>query len=278
MQPFVFLPIHPALQHLLESIVVMNFDFAKSDIETVYQYPWSAKAHIFFRIDENPFLVKTVGHKDFSVVPPNLIMGARLKNDIVNLGGKKHFVVITFKPSGLFRFTGIPLHEITNIDIDASAVFGSEIEEVEMRLKEAGNNLGIKKVIEDFFLKRLFKTRPMIGFDEAINLQTLYRGNIPIEKLAHYANISIRQFERQCYSRLGVSPKLFSKLTRFATAYLLKEKNPELNWLDIAYEAGYYDQSHFIRDFKAFSGYTPAVAEAMLSNSIKIMTALEGKE
>jgi len=277
-QPFVFLPIHPALKQLLESIVVMNFDFSKSEMDSVYTYPWSAKAHLFFQVSEAPLLVKTVGEKDFIAVPSALIMGSRLKNDIVNLGSKRHVVVVTFKDGALHRLIGVPFHEITNVDIDASLLWSTEIREIEMRLKEAKNNWEIKNITDNFFLSKLNRLKETSGFDSAIDLLVANNGNISIEQLAHQANISLRQFERKCNERLGLSPKLFARLTRFAGAYLRKEKNPKLSWLDITYTAGYFDQNHLIRDFKSFSGYTPTVIDAMRSTSINVMTALEGKD
>jgi len=276
MQPFVFLPVHPALQQLIESVVVMNFDFTQSPLHQTYCYPWSAKAHLFFQISDIPLLVKAVGEKDFAAVPSNLIMGARLKNDMVNLGAKRHVVVITFKAGSLYRLIGIPLHEITNVDIDASLVWNTEIREVEMRLKEAKNNCEIKNIIDVFFLGKLSRIKAMNGFDSTIDLLVAKNGNLPIEQLAYQSNISLRQFERRCNERLGVSPKLFARLTRFAGAYLLKEKNPNLSWTDITYDAGYFDQNHLIRDFKSFSGYTPGAIEAMMPTSVNVMTALEG--
>ncbi|WP_447642813.1 MULTISPECIES: helix-turn-helix domain-containing protein [Chitinophagaceae] len=276
MQPFIFLPVHPALQQLLESVVVMNFDFTQSALNQTYCYPWSTRGHMFFQISEEPVLVKIPGEDNSYAIPRNLIMGARLRNDIVDLGIKRHVIVITFKAGSLHRLTGIPLHEITNADIDASLLWNTEIREVEMRLKEAGNNCEIKNIIDAFFLGKLNRLKEFNGFDSAIDLLVAQNGNIPIEYLAYHANISLRQFERRCNERLGVSPKLFARLTRFAGAYLLKEKNPKLSWLDITYETGYYDQNHLIRDFKSFSGYTPGAIDAMMPTTINVMTALEG--
>lgn len=276
MQPWQFLPVHPALRQVLESVVVMNVDFTQSTLDPVYCYPWSARAHMFLQISEEPVLVKIPQEEKFYAIPANLIMGARLRNDLVNLGVKRHVVVITFKAGVLQRLIGIPLHEITNLDINASLVFATEIREMEQRLKEAKNNTEIKNIIDRFFLSKLSVIKEENAFDKAIDYLVANNGNVAVSKLAYHANISMRQFERRCNERLGVSPKLFARLTRFAAAYLLKEKNPTLSWTSIAYEAGYFDQNHLIRDFKSFSGFTPAVIDAMMSTSMHVMSVLEG--
>jgi AraC-like DNA-binding protein len=56
---------------------------------------------------------------------------------------------------------------------------------------------------------------------------------------------------------VGVSPKQYLKIMRFQKAILAIEKNASIQWSRIALESGFYDQAHFIHDFKLFSGFTP---------------------
>jgi AraC-like DNA-binding protein len=69
--------------------------------------------------------------------------------------------------------------------------------------------------------------------------------------------LSTRQFERQARIRLGLPPKLYARIVRFFFAFRLKRKRPDLTWTAISNTCGYFDQMHFIRDFKAFAGATP---------------------
>ncbi len=66
----------------------------------------------------------------------------------------------------------------------------------------------------------------------------------------------MRQFERKFKQFSGFSPKLFSRIIRFQSA-IKKYDDKKMPLTEIAYECGYYDQSHFIHDFKEFSGYSP---------------------
>ncbi|MEJ7663659.1 MAG: helix-turn-helix domain-containing protein [Hymenobacter sp.] len=80
-----------------------------------------------------------------------------------------------------------------------------------------------------------------------------------MERLAAAACLSVRQFERKSYERLGFSPKLYSRMIRFSHAYKYKECAPHTSWTEIAHRCGYFDQMHFIRDFKFFTGYAPGI-------------------
>ena len=98
-------------------------------------------------------------------------------------------------------------------------------------------------------------------------LELLHKnGNVPIEKIASLACLSLRQFERVCKERVGFSPKLFSRLIRFSSAYRMRENFPLLSWTSIAYDCGYFDQMHLIRDFKEFTGVAPGVIQKELND------------
>jgi AraC-like DNA-binding protein len=81
-------------------------------------------------------------------------------------------------------------------------------------------------------------------------------GNCGIDHVASVSNLSSRQLERNFYNEVGVSPKLLSRLIRFQQTLRLPVM-PNTSLTDIALQSGYYDQSHFIRDFTSFAGITP---------------------
>jgi transcriptional regulator GlxA family with amidase domain len=79
-----------------------------------------------------------------------------------------------------------------------------------------------------------------------------------LEKTAGEACLSYRQFEKKFLKQVGVPAKYFSRICRFNQAYELKEYNPHLDWLSIAVRTGYSDYQQLTKDFKQFSGTTPA--------------------
>jgi methylphosphotriester-DNA--protein-cysteine methyltransferase len=93
---------------------------------------------------------------------------------------------------------------------------------------------------------------------EAVRRIAFARGSSDLGLLARELGLSLRQFERRFHASVGLTPKLFSRMQRFIQVFRTLGDSPS-NWVDTAVACGYYDQSHLIRDFKDFSGETPAV-------------------
>lgn len=91
---------------------------------------------------------------------------------------------------------------------------------------------------------------------EAVRLRQL-RGTVPIQDLADAAGLSLRHFQRRFRKLTGLNPKHYARICRIGHAVHRKELAPEASWTALAHEAGYADQSHFIRDFKALTGTLP---------------------
>nr|WP_246410033.1 helix-turn-helix domain-containing protein [Granulicella aggregans] len=83
------------------------------------------------------------------------------------------------------------------------------------------------------------------------------KGTVAINDLARSIGLSLRQYERRFADEVGMSPKLFSRVTRFQTALDTKRVEPMRSWLSIAHEFGYLDQTHMVRDFRSLSGTVP---------------------
>lgn len=84
------------------------------------------------------------------------------------------------------------------------------------------------------------------------------RGAIPIQDLADSAGLSLRHFQRRFRQLTGLNPKHYARICRIGHTVHRKELEPNASWTELAHEAGYADQSHFIRDFKALTGTLPS--------------------
>ncbi len=185
----------------------------------------------------------------------NLIVRKRLK-----------CVRVDFHPGGLYRLLGIPMAHLFDGGFDALDILGTEMNTINSQLLDATNDTG-KDIVEKFLLKKCHHLKTLLPFDMAMRELICRDGNVPIEKIASLACLSLRQFERKCAERIGMPPKSFARIARFSKAYRLKEARPDLTWTAIAYEAGYFDQMHFIRDFKEFAGVTPRIIEEAMSGT-----------
>ncbi len=93
--------------------------------------------------------------------------------------------------------------------------------------------------------------------DVIAKLLLLEPDKFSLDWLAKQSCLSVRQFQRKFSERIGVSPKLFSRISRFDKAFRLKNNNRHLDWLHIAMEAGYHDYQHLAKDFIEFAGVLP---------------------
>jgi AraC-like DNA-binding protein len=83
------------------------------------------------------------------------------------------------------------------------------------------------------------------------------QGMVEIEELSSLACLSRKQFERIFLEYIGISPKQYLKIIRFQSSIFLKSKNEDISLTELAYESGYYDQSHFINEYRKMTGITP---------------------
>jgi AraC-like DNA-binding protein len=83
-------------------------------------------------------------------------------------------------------------------------------------------------------------------------------GNVAIQQLADAAGLSLRHFQRRFRALTGLNPKHFARICRIGHAVHLRQLQPDASWTTLALEAGYSDQPHFIRDFKALTGTLPS--------------------
>ena len=160
-------------------------------------------------------------------------------------------------PFALPDLFNIPAASISNQMVGLVELFGQEGRDVEEQVMLADSQQQRISIICRLFEKRLTKTsqsRP--GVFNAIAHIIHTRGLVRIDELAQKHFLSRRQFERKFREFSGFSPKLFARIIRFQQA-MQQYGNKEISLTQIAYECGYYDQSHFIHDFKEFSGHHP---------------------
>jgi transcriptional regulator GlxA family with amidase domain len=99
--------------------------------------------------------------------------------------------------------------------------------------------------------------RPAPALDHAVASLLARRGPVPVEGLAHELGISRRQLERAFRRRTGMTPMQLGRVIRFQNVFrALPESGGD--WVSVALDCGYYDQSHLIRDFREFAGESPS--------------------
>ncbi|MET0637362.1 MAG: helix-turn-helix domain-containing protein [Chitinophagaceae bacterium] len=256
---------HILLQEFINCIMIVHVTVDPSGPPVICSYPPTPQNSIFFYINDR-IKVRMEPETDFQLQPRSVIVGQQVNRVTLDLNRDHRAVRVGFHPGGLYRLLGISMAEMIDGSYDAVDIFGREMIEVNEQLREAISFDVINTVITNFLLRQVKRLKRGLPFDAAMLELLRSNGNLPIEQVASMACLSLRQFERVSKERIGLSPKLYARLTRFSKAYRMRENFSTLSWTSIAHECGYFDQTHFIRDFKVFAGVAPGVIEKELEH------------
>ena len=269
---YTYFPPHPALLEYVESITILNIDFTcGNDLSPIYTFVPTHTRFLCFYLHDQVKVKKQDG--DFITRARSIIIGPQLTPVTLDLGQNHHAIIVSLKPCSMYRLLGIPLEEIVDCDFDARLIIGPEIDEVLDWLREARSNQEKNIIIQQYMLHKLQQLKPALPFDLAMQQLVGASGNLSIDYVASQSCLSVRQFERKSLERIGLPPKFYARMIRFSHAYKYKETYPGMSWIAIAHQCGYFDQMHFIRDFKTFAGFTPGLLkEEDIKKSVRFRT------
>jgi AraC-like DNA-binding protein len=166
-------------------------------------------------------------------------------------------VLAMFRPAGAARFFAMPLHELfgTTIPLDALVPRG-DVHRLAERVAAQPDHARRVAVVEQFLLARMTvdPADPIAG--AAVGALEAARGSLRIATLADGLGISLDALEKRFRRAIGTSPKHLASLLRVQHAIDLARSGA--TWSRIAHQVGYFDQPHFIREFRAITGEAPA--------------------
>jgi AraC-like DNA-binding protein len=266
---------HPALKGFVNNIMIHEVVFDAAQPQPNFSIPPLPEHCLFFYVRDPSGAENTATNKK-ETQSSSIIVGPNTNRHIITPGRNHLMIKVGFQPGGLYRLLGIPMNELLyNDPLESTDLLGNEMKEVNDQLKYAVSFAEMKSIIETFLLKRTGKLKQALPIDEVLPLLIKERGLLKIDQLAAYACLSIRQFERLFQQRIGLPPKHFSRMVRFSKAWIMKEQTPGISWIKVAYECGYFDQMHLIRDFQEFAGVNPSQIEAeLLISPIKFFNQL----
>ncbi|MDB5280034.1 MAG: AraC family transcriptional regulator [Ferruginibacter sp.] len=164
---------------------------------------------------------------------------------------------VVFQPGALFKLFGIPLNKLEGY-VNADDVLGKEISLVNEQLANTDIYEKMIQVVDLYLFHKVKKLkRQHQPIDELASMLYCQPNQFSLNWFATQACLSPRQFERKFLERIGVPARLYHRIARFNKAFELKDKHPELDWLDISETCGYTDFQHMNKDFKQFAGVTP---------------------
>ncbi len=166
-------------------------------------------------------------------------------------------LVVQFKSNGAYPFFGFPISQLNDKVIDAEEIFGKEVLELRQQILNDENASEKFKNVENWLLNKFdnSKTAPkeLLVILEQIQSKTDSDNGLNIASYPNSQKHLINQFKKY----FGLTPKVFHRIFRFNDILKQIRNKQSLKWAEIAYEFGYSDQSHFIKEFKEFSGFNP---------------------
>jgi AraC-like DNA-binding protein len=194
------------------------------------------------------------------IAPKVSIFGQQVSRFNFHLTQEYLMFRVHFHPGALYKLLGIPLFEFTDQYTDAASIINREVEDVNERLANCADYKFMVQVVENYLLSKINKTKKDHYFiDEIAAFMLAHPSKFSLDDIANQACLSPRQFNRKFTQRLGIGPKLYSRIIRFYRAYKYKEQNPSADWLSVAVLFNYSDYQHLVKDFKEFAGVTPAI-------------------
>ena len=165
------------------------------------------------------------------------------------------FVGIRFQAGAAGRFLGVAPGELTDLSIPLEELWGTRGRRLCEQLQDAPSASACAPLLAEQM--RLRPGHPS-AMERTIAALVARHGAADLDWLARQANLSPRQLRRRCRELTGLTPKQLGRILRFRRAVDLLSFGAGRGWAHLAVECGYYDQSHFIHEFRAFSGSTPA--------------------
>jgi AraC-like DNA-binding protein len=246
----------PILQPFVECLYIWEGKVLPNDTHT-FESPPNSFASIVFNYGD-AYTVSNAQHSNLKT-PPFFITGQATQRYQLALSGTIGMVGVVFKPAALATFFNLPMYELTEARLDLATVLGKPVQELGNRIAEAKHRGQRLQLVENWLLQlHREKAGNLDGIDVAANLILDRTGNVEVEELLREVFMSRRQFERKFFAKVGVSPKYYIRIRRIGQVCNLLAHQQKADWQLLIGAGGYFDQAHFIKEFKHFMGKTPS--------------------
>jgi AraC-like DNA-binding protein len=248
------LPAHPALRTVVSGFTERRGTFSKRS--SVRPLPARPDQFLEFFLGES-YRVRPPGG-DFFTSPEVALVGP-MTVPVAELAfeGTIETFTIHFEPTGLSRLFGVPMAILADVAPPARDVLGRHVGPLEDAVRRVSRFEQRIAAAEAWIGGFLGEARAQDPVDRAARLLARANGRPAVATLAERAGLSARQLQRRFIEAVGVAPKHYARLHRFAAAIAARETHPTRPWTDIAHACGFADQAHLIREFQTLSGRAP---------------------
>lgn len=238
------------------------FSFPAEKLNNLFMHPFpNGNFEIYFCLDKSKVLIKRNNTQQY--LKAFLIPISELSDQtLVKILTDTEFyrcVLVELKINALNHLFNIPLGRFKNSVVDIDVFWGEKAEELKKIFESAKDIDVIINYLNSFFesFTENIPDHNKTSFYHIINYCIQKEGQLTVYELSCNFKISYRTMFRWFIKEIGITPKEYLKILRFNKVCLLINKYPKMDWSELFYTCGYYDQSHFIHDFKEIIKTTP---------------------
>ncbi|MBP6795134.1 MAG: helix-turn-helix transcriptional regulator [Saprospiraceae bacterium] len=190
--------------------------------------------------------------------PRSFVFGQITRPLEIEPTGRIGVFAVRFQPDGFMPFAPMNVEEMNDKATPLEVLFGQDGINIERAVLGVSEITQRVQIIEEFLMKKLVsdEVRNRI-VKSSVDLLLVSKGQLSVSELSGQLQISPRYLEKKFSSAIGISPKQLTKIIRLQAALKMMQQKQYATLTALAYESGYYDQAHFIKDFKEFAGTSP---------------------
>lgn len=193
----------------------------------------------------------------FTTFKNSWISGMRTNYILID-ASVSHMIGVNFRPGGCYPFVEFPMAELNDITIGLDCIWGNDavtIREAILHEPAIDNRFTI---LENYFLQKgKDKMENHVLVHYSVNQLVESPQMWTIKELSQKTGVTQKHLITLFKKQVGLSPKMFSRIYKFQKVIRLIEQQKKIDWSMLAYECGYFDQAHFINEFRSFSGINP---------------------
>ena len=221
--------------------------------------PPMPSAHLFINLGGPARLRDSDPSVPSAVLADGWFMGVWTRRFLVEYPARVRLAGVHFKPWGISPFAGLPATELRDRWVPVDAVWPRSLDRIRNQAGDSASATETLRVLERELRSRLAQAPPRgLGLvRRAGGRLEASRGAVPVGALTDAAGVSGTHLAAQFKSHVGVTPKRVARIYRFAELIVSVDARRPVDWAELAHTAGYFDQAHFSREFKDFTGHTP---------------------
>ncbi|WP_437808495.1 helix-turn-helix domain-containing protein [Sorangium sp. So ce1078] len=189
------------------------------------------------------------------------VCGAHAEHFAIDTAEQRAIVGAEFTPGGALPFFGSDAEALSGTHVSLDALWGREAALVRERVLDARTPDETLRALEAALAARLLRPRAPLARDPAIDFALAAFADpsraYTVADVTGQLGMSSKRFIRSFTEQVGLTPKRYCRVQRFQQAISAIERGERVSWAGVAAACGYYDQAHFIHDFRAFAGLTP---------------------